>query len=139
MPFVEPVGLAELTDDVLPLILSFEDELAYVCDLADECLPCSPVGVDEVVDIECKGRVVGRYELSEVELPLWVAPTINAPTPGPRTERRPTRFAKDVSLQIGHCGLQIVNCYWAILIFNDRFAMVNSQYHSQACTLCHAP
>ena len=62
---IEPVGLAEFTDDVVAFVLSTEDELAHVSDLRSEDLTCGPIDVDQGIEVEREWFVAG--EDAEVE------------------------------------------------------------------------
>ena len=65
MALVEPVGLAEFTDDVVAFVLLTKNEFTHVADLCGELLACCPVGLDQCVNIQREGLVAG--ELTEFE------------------------------------------------------------------------
>lgn len=65
VPLIQPVGLAEFTDNVVAFILLAEDKFSHIADLWCKYLTVLPVGFDEVFGFDGEGLRPG--ELSEIE------------------------------------------------------------------------
>lgn len=66
--FVEPVGLAELADDVFAALHRVEHEIAHVADRGNELPSRRPIDFDDLFAVEAERR--SRVELREVKIRL---------------------------------------------------------------------